>query len=281
MTITVLTSASGSPGVTTTALGLTLQWPDSCLLVDGDYQQAVLTGYLQGRYLTSNGMVHVINAARIDPDVEEAVWRQSIPLPDDNEEDGRRRLLLPGLKTGQAGNTLYQSWPAVARALRELSGRAEIDVVVDYGRMTWQGVHPALIDVASHVLLMIQPTMRSAGAAYWAAQRLVEQAHDLGATTKTGLLVRRPTLAAAALTAPGRDEHGFSDGEIEQFLPLPVRASVVHDPGRARLLSEGGDRGPKFAKTAYATSLTHLAQHLKPRAKHPAGTATEGDTADG
>jgi hypothetical protein len=275
MTITVLTSASGAPGVTTTALGLTLQWPDSCLLVDGDYQQALLTGYLQGHYVTSNGMVHVINAARISPDVEEAVWRQSIPLPDD-EEEGRRRLLLPGLKTAQAGNALYQSWPAVAAALRELSDGAGIDVVVDYGRMTWQGVHPALIDVATHVLLMTRPTMRSAGAAFWAAQRLAEQARDLGTTSRMGLLLRRPTLAAAALSGPGRDEQGYSDGEIEQFLPLPVRGSVVHDPVNARLLSEGGERGPKFTKTAYATSLTHLAQHLKPRVKHAAGPTTEG-----
>jgi hypothetical protein len=280
MTITVLTSASGSPGVTTTALGLTLQWPGSCMLVDGDYQQAVLTGYLQGRYVTSNGMIHVINAARISPDVEEAVWRQSFPLPDDEEEDGLRRLLLPGLSTGQAGNALYQSWPAVAAALREL-GDAEVDAVVDYGRMTWQGVHPALIDVATHVLLMTRPTMRSAGAAFWAAQRLVEQAHDVGATPKMGLLLRRPTLAAAALTGHGREEHGYSDREIEQFLPLPVRGSVVYDPASARLLSDGGERGPKFAKTAYATSLTHLAQHLKPRARHGASSNVEGATADG
>lgn len=279
MTITVLTSASGSPGVTTTALGLTLQWPDSCMLVDGDHQQAVLTGYLQGRYVTSNGMVHVLNAARINPNVEEAVWRQSIPLPDDDEE-GRRRLLLPGLSTGQAGEALYQSWPAVAAALREL-GDAGVDTVVDYGRMTWRGVHPALIDVATHVLLMIRPTMRSAGAAFWAAQRLVEQAHDLTATAKMGLLLRRPTLAAATLTGPGREEHGYSDGEIEQFLPLPVRGSVVHDPANARLLSDGGQRGPKFDKTAYATSLHHLAQHLKPRVKHSARLSSEGDTADG
>lgn len=276
MTVTILTSASGSPGVTTTALGLTLQWPDSCLLVDGDYHQAVLTGYLQGHYVTSNGMVHVINAARISPDVEEAVWRQSIPLPDD-EEDGRRRLLLPGVSTGQAADAVYQSWPAVAAALHEL-GDAGIDTIVDYGRMTWRGVHPALIDVATHVLLMTRPTMRSAGAAFWAAQRLVEQAHDVGATPKMGLLVRRPTLAAATLTGPGREEHGYSDREIEQFLPLPVRGSIVHDPTNARLLSDGGERGPKFAKTAYATSLTHLAQHLKPRAAGP--TTTEGELAD-
>ena len=279
MTITVLTSASGSPGVTTTAIGLTLRWPDSCLLVDGDHQQAVLTGYLQGHHVTSNGMVHVLNAARISPDVEEAVWRQSIPLPDDDDE-GRRRLLLPGLSTGQAGEALYQSWPAVAAALQKL-GHAGVDTIVDYGRMTSRGVHPTLIDVATHVLLMTRPTMRSAGAAFWAAQRLVEQAHDLGATAKMGLLLRRPTLAAA-LTGPGREEHGYSDGEIEQFLPLPVRGSVVYDPGNARLLSDGGQRGPKFDKSAYATSLHQLAQHLKPRAKHSASLlSSEGDTADG
>ena len=68
MTVTVLTSASGAPGVTTTAVGLTVHWPESCLLVDGDYQQAVLAGYLGGSQVTRNGIVHVINAARIEPE---------------------------------------------------------------------------------------------------------------------------------------------------------------------------------------------------------------------
>ena len=83
MSVTIITSASGSPGVTTTAIGLTLHWPESCLLVDADYQQAVLAGYLQGRQVTKAGIVNVINAARISPNVREAVWRQSVPLPDD------------------------------------------------------------------------------------------------------------------------------------------------------------------------------------------------------
>ena len=36
MAIIVLTSVGASPGVTTTALGLALQWPRECLLVDAD-----------------------------------------------------------------------------------------------------------------------------------------------------------------------------------------------------------------------------------------------------
>lgn len=261
MAITLLTSASGSPGVTTTAVGLTLHWPESCLLVDADYQQAVLTGYLQGRQLTSNGVVHVINAARVSPNVRDAVWRQSIPLPED-DPDGRRRLLLPGLVSPQAAPALNQSWLPIAAALHDLDD-AGIDVIVDLGRLTPSGVHPGLLDVASRVLLVTRPILRAVGACHWAASRLVEQTANLNSAVKVGLLlVRRPPLAVATLQAPG--EH--DSREIEEFLPVKVAGSVVYDPLNAALLSDGGDRGPKFARSGYAGSLTHLAQQLSPRA---------------
>ncbi len=261
MTVTILTSASGAPGVTTTAVGLTVHWPDSCLLVDGDYQQAVLAGYLEGRHLTPNGIVHVINAARISPDVREAVWRQAIPLPDDGP-DGTRRLFLPGLTSAQTAEALTQSWFSIAAALRDLDD-AGIDIVVDLGRLTARGVHPALLDAASHVLLMTKPTMRAVGACHWAAQRLVDQTADRGVGTQVGLLVvRRPALSTAALLGADPTDRGYSNTEIEDFLPLKVLASIVHDPANARLLSEGGARGPKYARSGYATSLIHLAQTL-------------------
>lgn len=261
MTVTVLTSASGSPGVTTTAVGLTVHWPESCLLVDGDCQQAVLAGYLEGRQVTQNGLVHVINAARVDPDVRGAVWRQSIPLPDD-DPDGARRLLLPGLPSAQTTAALAQSWLSIAGALRDLDD-AGIDIIVDLGRLTSSGVHPALLETASHVLLMTRPTMRAIGACHWAAQRLVDQASDLGAGTKVGLLVvRRPALSVAAMTGADGTDRGYSNREIEEFLPVKVVGTVVHDPINARLLSDGGTRGPKYARSGYATSLIHLAQVL-------------------
>lgn len=262
MAVTVLTSASGAPGVTTTALGLTLFWPDSCLLVDADYQQAVLAGYLRGGYLTPNSIVHVINAARISPDVREAVWRQSVPLPED-DPDGIRRLFLPGLVSAQAADALRQSWTPIAAALRDLDD-AGIDIVIDFGRLTPAGLPPALWDAASQVLLMARPTMRSVGACHWAAQRLAEQ--SLASGTNLGLiLVRPPALTPAALTGAGRDDRGYSNSEIEEFLPLKVRDSVLQDPVNARLLSDGGHRGPKFTKSGYASSLSHLAQSLRPR----------------
>ena len=49
MALIVLASASGAPGVSTTALGLTLNWHRSVLLVDADPtgSSAVFAGYFQ------------------------------------------------------------------------------------------------------------------------------------------------------------------------------------------------------------------------------------------
>lgn len=133
MTITLLTSASGSPGVTTTAVGLTVSWPDSCLLVDADYQMAILSGYLEGSHVSPNGLLRHqrLPAHRERPG---AVWRQSIPLPED-DPDGRRRLLLPGLPSPQTSGALTASWTPIAAGLRDLD-TAGVDVVVDLGRLT-------------------------------------------------------------------------------------------------------------------------------------------------
>ena len=50
MALIVLTSASGSPGVTTSAVGLALTWPRPALLVEADPTggSSVLAGYLRG-----------------------------------------------------------------------------------------------------------------------------------------------------------------------------------------------------------------------------------------
>lgn len=269
MSITVLTSASGSPGVTTTALGLTLHWPASCLLVDADYQRAILTGYLGGAYVTQNGLIHVINAARITSTVREAVWRQSIPLPED-DPDGHRRLLLPGLTSPNTADALARLWGPIAIALRSLQATGT-DVIVDLGRLAPQGIPVPLLDVATHVLLVTKPTLRAVGACHWAAQRLVDQNSQHGGSARLGLLtVRRPLVTKTTfITRADPTGRGYDASEIESFLPLKVRGTITHDPVNAALLSEGGPRPPKFEQSSYARSLLGLAQDLA----RPVGTA--------
>ena len=54
MAVIVLVSAAGSPGVTTTAVGLALTWPRPVLLVEADPTggSAVLAGFFRGAHRT-------------------------------------------------------------------------------------------------------------------------------------------------------------------------------------------------------------------------------------
>jgi hypothetical protein len=66
MAILVLGSVSGSPGVTTLAVGLALAWPRRIVLADCDpgAHQAVLAGYLAGRRSGGRGLLRVAEAHR-------------------------------------------------------------------------------------------------------------------------------------------------------------------------------------------------------------------------
>ena len=57
MSVIVLTGGPGSPGVTTTSLGLTLCWPGDVMLSDCDRDpaQAIPAGYLRGLDLGGRG----------------------------------------------------------------------------------------------------------------------------------------------------------------------------------------------------------------------------------
>lgn len=65
MAIITLTSASGSPGVTTTALGLALVWPRPVVLVEADPTggSALLAGYWRGQ-LDHVGLLDLVLAER-------------------------------------------------------------------------------------------------------------------------------------------------------------------------------------------------------------------------
>ena len=66
MAVVVLCSAGHSPGVSTTALGLALTWPNEVLLVDADRTptQSVLAGYLRGERPGQRGFGRLLQAAR-------------------------------------------------------------------------------------------------------------------------------------------------------------------------------------------------------------------------
>ena len=66
MALITLTSASGSPGVTTTAVGLALSWPRPVLLVEADPTggSAIAAGYLRGGAAPSDSLIDLAFAHR-------------------------------------------------------------------------------------------------------------------------------------------------------------------------------------------------------------------------
>jgi hypothetical protein len=68
MSLIVLASASGSPGVTTTALGLALGWPRPALLVEADPTggSAIAAGYLRGSVVPPEAMIELAMAQHAD-----------------------------------------------------------------------------------------------------------------------------------------------------------------------------------------------------------------------
>ena len=61
MAVIALTSASGSPGVTTTAVGLALLWPRPVILVDADPTggPGILAGYFRGTREYEAGLIEL------------------------------------------------------------------------------------------------------------------------------------------------------------------------------------------------------------------------------
>ena len=73
MAVIVLASAAGSPGVTTSTLGLALTWPRPVLLVEADPTggSAMLAGFFRGTTAQTAGLIDLVWAHRLTPQVEQ------------------------------------------------------------------------------------------------------------------------------------------------------------------------------------------------------------------
>lgn len=116
MAVIVLASASGAPGVTTSALGLALVWPRPVVLVDADPVggSAVLAGYCQGTVAHNDAMVGLALAHR-DGHLGQRLASVLMPLPDTQVS------FLPGPRSHAQAASLDGLWSGLAV---ELSGLA-------------------------------------------------------------------------------------------------------------------------------------------------------------
>ncbi len=245
MGILLLTSAGGSPGVTTLAVGLALTWPRPVLLVDADpgAHQAVLAGYLSGRSSGGKGLLRVAEAHRDGRPLREVVVDQSIDLDSDGAV---RRLFLPGFtKPGSAAH-FGSVWEDLAETFEHLCD-VDLDVILDCGRLTPAGLPGPLVERSALTAVVLASSLRAVMSARVHLPTIREHPRFSGGDQRQlGLIV----------VGEGQP---YGRGEIARALGVPVLSGVAHDAAAAAHLSDGRPRPRRFESSALVRGLRDTA----------------------
>lgn len=235
MAIIVLTSASGSPGVTTAVMGLALAWPRPVLVVEADPTggSGILAGHFKGQVAHAQGLIELAMAQRQDL-VAAELPRQLLDIP------GSGARLLAGSRSHAQAGSLVALWPVLLEALRDLDVTGQ-DVLVDAGRLGLEGSPTPLLFGADLALLLTRSTLPALIAATSWAETLRDE---------TAATITRPGLLVVG------EGHPYPAREVAAALRLPLVAKLAWDRRSAAVLSRARGtypkRGPLLASLAAA-----------------------------
>jgi hypothetical protein len=259
-----LVSAKGSPGVTTTALALTLRWPRRVVLAECDPAGGdVLAGYFAGSAEASGGLLALASAARRGQAAAE-LPRQLIALDQD-----RARCVLPGLADPAQAAGIAQQWTALADLFTSLDIAGEpVDVLADCGRLG--AAHPPveLLRHADAVALVLGSSLVAVRSAYpWM--------EALGRDLPSGVGASRLTLVL------GGENQPYSPHEIARQLGAPVAGALPWDARAAAVLSAGAPAGRGFWQSPLMRAAPVVSEGLLDLAvRHTATVAQPGTSSD-
>ena len=255
MTLIVLTSASGSPGVTTAALGLALTWARPSVLVEADPTggSAILAGYLRGTVTPPESLIDLALAHR-DGALTAAIPRATMLLP------GSTVSLVAGTRSHEQAGSLLALWEPLAAALKALDHTGQ-DAIVDAGRLGLFGSPEPIIYGSDLTVLVTRSDLVSlSGARSW-AETLRAEFDRVGAAANLGALL-------IGEGAPYRAR------EVATVLRIPVVAALAWDPDAAAVLSVGASP-PKPGLIQRLAGADGLVGSALLRSVHAARTTVE------
>lgn len=231
MAVIALASASGSPGVTTTALGLALLWPRPVLFVEADPTggSGLLGGYFRGAREYEAGLIELALTAS---DVSDALADVARPI------EGTTVSFVAGPRAYTQASALGDLWAPLAEALSELEATGQ-DVIVDAGRLGLHGSPQPLLDAADLALLVSRTTLP-----------------NILALRSWAEVFQRPALdwhQSGVLLVGERQPYGAR--EVAEVVNLPVVASVPDDPESAAVFSRGAQPPKRFETGPLARAL--------------------------
>jgi hypothetical protein len=274
MALIVLTSASGSPGVTTTALGLALAWPRPVLLVEADPTgaSAVFAGYFRGGHEPTGGLINLAVAHR-EGRLATALPREMLIL-DQSKGPENAAWFLPGPQSHEQAASLLTLWEPLTELLRRIDTNGQ-DVIVDAGRLGLTGWPEPLVLAADLALLVTRNNLAAlAGARSW-AKTLHDRFADFGGLARLHLL----TIDQAGGVPGART---YRARQVTGALGLPVWASVGWDPTTAAVYSHGAsprrtfETSPLLHDYRAIAGVTMTALTVASRAELTNTTATAG-----
>lgn len=240
MTVLLLGSVTGAPGVTATAVALAVAWPRPVVLVEAAASgaSAILPGYLAGRVAHTHGLVDAAVSARTGT-LTDDLPGLLLPLP-----PSPHVRLLAGISRPEQATTMASAWPLLGDALVDAARDLDVDLIVDAGRLGLVGAPLPLLALADRVLLVTGSDLPALHVARAWLPSLRSQLID---SARLGLLV-----VGDARPYPAR--------EIRQHLGVDVVAVIDHDPAGAHPWSHG--TATTRRSSPFARSLTGLLHTL-------------------
>lgn len=166
MTIISFVSASGSPGVTTTALAVASAWPVDRLLIEADPSGGVLTTRFEAAKLDSTLSEIAVGSKRSL--TKEAVWRYARELPGE----------VPVCLAPPSGALVESALRSGGQMFPEALRRTGIDVLIDAGRFNPDSAALPLIKGSDVILMVCESTAEHLNVAQhpltWLLQNCVE-----------------------------------------------------------------------------------------------------------
>lgn len=247
MALIVLCSASGSPGVTASALGLALTWPRPVLLVEADPTggSAMLAGYLRAQSAPTDSLIDLALAGR-HGQLAEAIAQATMSMPGPPQPVVS---LLPGTRAHGQARSLLPLWEPLSAEFKALEATGQ-DVIVDAGRLGLSGSPEPLLYASDLALMVTRCDLVSLSAARSWAETLRTGFEQVGGTGSLGLM-----LMGEGKPYPARD--------VRKVLQIPVTASLAWDPDAADVFAKGAKAPRKFDSSALVRSLKAAATSIQ------------------
>ncbi|MCC2593873.1 hypothetical protein LKO27_10700 [Tessaracoccus sp. OS52] len=250
MAVIVCASGPGSPGVTTSALGLALSWPGSVLLADCDREpaQSIQAGYLRGLDHGGRGLSGIARLHRENRPIAPELWHHTVAL---TEEPDVARRFLPGFSLPAAVRLFDVVWPQLADAFAAIETQG-MDVIVDAGRVGRDGLPLPLLARADAVCFISRTSLRSLAGARLYLQLLSNQLGQLPVDKLLGLV----------LVGPDRP---YSSREICAQFGVECWAELGWSPTLAAVLSDGEPEPRNFSNRGLMSQYRAFGMRVRER----------------